>query len=362
MPAPPEPPADADGPARGVARLLARDEAPLVRVRRLFLALALVSCVLAVVAVAGAADRTVGLRLAGVVAAAALAAIWTRSYRRGRVGGFDAPIEVAALFAVGVAAGPDPALALIYTGLYLRSLYGSRACVAAGFAAYAAAHGLAVAADGAGYSPGDALAQLPPLAIGAGVMHAFATVLVRHDESVRRERIMRQASAAIAAAASPPAVHHAVLGAVDRLTPGRATAALATRAGDDFVVRAAHGQWLPGIASARVAAADLSRAVGAQLERGAAGRIDSPRAAGLELFAPAEVADEPGVFVPLVARGEVLGTLTVFGRGVADQGQVDAIATLAAEAALALAALAQAGGTDGEWAIERLQAIVPGMI
>jgi hypothetical protein len=363
MPAWLEPPDD-DGtrPVRGAARLVALGAPPLTRVRRLFLVLALVACALAVIAVAGAPDRTPGLRLAGVAAAAALAAIWTRSYRRGRLGRLDAPIELSALFAVGVAAGPDPALALVYTGLYLRSLYGSREGVVAGFFVYAVAHGLAVAADGAGYSAANVLAQLPPLAIGAGVMHAFGAVLVEQDESLRRERILRRASAAIAAAPDRPAVHAAVLEAVDHVVPGRATAAVATRSGDGYVVRAATGQWLPGIASARVATADLSREVAEGIRRGAPCAIDSPRAAGLELFAPAEVAAEPGVCVPLVARGDVRGTLTVFGREVASRGQNDAIATLAAEAALALAALDHADAAADDRSIARVTAPVPGMI
>jgi hypothetical protein len=362
MPASPAPPEDGDGPVRGLSRLLAREAAPLVRVRRLFLALALLACVLAVVAVAGAADRTAGLRLAGVVAVSALAAVWTRSYRRGRLDGLDAPIELSALFAVGVAAGPDPALALIYTGLYLRSLYGSRGRVAGGFVVYAVAHGLAVAADGAGYSPADALAQLPPLAIGAGVMHAFATVLVGQDESLRRERILRRASGAVAAAAGRSAVYAAVLEAVEELAPGRPSAAVATRRGDDYVVRAAAGQWLAGMASSRIATADLSREVAGQIERGAACPVDSPRAVGLELFAPADVAAGPGVCVPLVARGDVLGALIVFGPGLSARGQADAIATLAAEAALALAALDHSDGEADDRSLARVAAPVPGMI
>jgi hypothetical protein len=345
------------------SRLLAHGAPPLARLRRLFLALALVACALAVVAVAGTHDRTAGLRLAGMVAAAALAAIWTRSYRRGQLGGLDAPIELAALFAVGVAAGPDPALALIYTGLYLRSLYGSRGAVVGGIAVYAVAHGLAVAADGAGYSPGDALGQLPPLAIGAGVMHAFATVLVRHDASVARERVLRAATGAIAAAEARGDVHAAVLDAVERLAPGAGGAAIATRAAaGDLVVRAATGQWLPGIVSTRVAAADLSREVSGRLKSGQACRIGSPREAGLELFAPAEVAAEPGICVPLVARGELYGMLTVFGAAMSCEGQVDAIASLGAEAALALSALDGADRGADDRSLERLTQSAPGMI
>src|SRR3954451_1934283 len=143
--------ADGTRPARGaLALLLAAEGGPLGRVRRALLVVALGACVIAALAVAGVPDRTAGLRLAGVAAVAVLALVWIRAARRGALSPWDEPIELLALFAVGLAAGPAPSLVVFYAGLYLRSLYGSRLRAAAGLVVYAAAYVGAVSAAGGG--------------------------------------------------------------------------------------------------------------------------------------------------------------------------------------------------------------------
>ncbi len=189
-------------------------ERSLERVRRLFLALALVACVVAVAGITGLPDRTAGLRLAGLGAVAALATIWVRSYRCDALSPFDDLIELGALFTVGLAAGPDLALGLVYTGLCRRSLYGSRSRAAAGLAVYALAHVVAVVAAGGSLTAVDALAQVPPLAIACAVMHAWAGVLARHEQSVAREHALRDASVALVTAADRGSLHDATLDAV----------------------------------------------------------------------------------------------------------------------------------------------------
>src|SRR5829696_6574922 len=140
MPADPARPASGARPARGALGLLHADDAPLERVRRIFLALALAACSLAAVAVGAIPDRTPGLRLAGLAAVAALAAVWLRAHRHGALSPWDEPIELLALFAVGLAAGPDAAMAVVCAGLYLRVLYGSRRRAVAGLAVYSVAY------------------------------------------------------------------------------------------------------------------------------------------------------------------------------------------------------------------------------
>ena len=328
-------------------------ERSLERVRRLFLALALVACVVAVAGITGLPDRTAGLRLAGLGAVAALAAIWVRSYRCDALSPFDDLIELGALFTVGLAAGPDLALGLVYTGLCRRSLYGSRLRAAAGLAVYALAHVLAVVANGGSLTAVDALAQVPPLAIACAVMHAWAGVLARHEQSVAREHALRDSSAALIGAADRGSLHEATLAAVGRLAPGAPAVVLGRREDGDLIVRAATGEWLPEIACATVAAHDFSADLASDLADGIARAIESPREAGLELFAPPEVAAAPGVCVPLAVRGRVLGLVALFGTGAVSPAVVDALGTIAAESALALAALDSADRVADDRSIER---------
>jgi hypothetical protein len=366
MPASPERPADGARPARGPASLLGTDAAPLDRARRIFLALALLGCALAAIAIAGVPDRTAGLRVAGVAAVAALAAVWLRAHRRGGLSSWDEPIELLALFAVALAAGPDMAIVVIYTGLCQRSLYGTRTRAAIGFAVYATAWGVAVAADGAVHGVVHSAEQLLPLAIGCAVMQAFAAMLGRHERSLERERILRDASGALVEARDRPAVYAAAMRAVERLGDGRPPAAvLAVLDGDgsgDLTVRAATGPWLPGIVSSRVPGSELPRDLTDALARGGTAELESPRLAGLELYAPPDVAALGGVCVPLSVRGELRGLLALFGPALSGTEEVDALISVAGEAALALAALDGADAAADDRSIERLSERVPGMI
>src|SRR5215208_1759150 len=305
MPATPDR-ADGTRPARGAVALLLGDGAgPLFRVRRALLGLALAACVLAAFAVAGVPDRTGGLRLAGVVSVAALALVWLRAARRGALSHWDEPIELLALFAVGLAAGPAPSLAVVYTGLYLRSLYASRWRASAGLAIYATAYIGAVSAAGDdGVREG--LEQLPALALACAVMQAFAVVLARHERSLSRERILREASVALAAARDREALYGAILGAVERLGDARlpaAVLALMPSEGRDFTVRAATGAWLPGLVGSPLAEAELPGDLVAALGEGRSWAAESPRLVGLELYAPPELDALEGVCLPLSARG-----------------------------------------------------------
>lgn len=367
MPASPERPVDGARPARGTASLFETDAAPLARARRIFLALALLGCALAAVAIAGVPDSTAGLRVAGLAAVAALAAVWVRAHRRGGLSPWDEPIELLALFAVGLAAGPDAAIVVIYTGLCQRSLYGTRTRAAVGFALYAAAWGVAVAGDGAAHGIAHSAEQLLPLAIGCAVMQAFAAMLGRHERSLERERILSDASGAFVEARDRSAVYAAAMRAVERLGAGRQPAAvlavLDRDGGGDLTVRAATGPWLPGIVSSRVRGGELPDDLRAALARGHTSEIESPRLTGLELYAPPDVAALGGVCVPLSVRGELRGLLAVFGPVLLGGTQeVDALATVAGEAALALAALDGADAAADDRSIERLSAPVRGMI
>jgi hypothetical protein len=331
-------------------------------VRRVFLALALLACALVTIASAGVPDRTAGLRLAGIAAVAALAIVWVRAYRRGALSAFDEPIELLALLTVGLAVGQELGLAVVYTGLYLRSLYGSRLRAAAGFAVYATAHVVMVVADG-GQPLSEAAEHLPALVIGGAVMQALAALLGRHERSLRREQILREASAALVDARDRAGVYAAAMEAVDRLGEGRPVAAvLATRSESELVIRAATGQWLPGMVSAHVACTELPSEVASGLTRGEVVGLDSPRLAGLELYAPPEVAALSGVGVPLCVRGELRGFLAAFGPAVQDSDELGSLATVAGEAALALAALDGADHAADDRSLERLTQRVPGMI
>jgi hypothetical protein len=357
-------PAAGERPAAGAGALLSGlpADGPLARVRRGFLALALLACAVVTVASAGVPDSTAGLRLAGIAAVAALAVVWVRAYRRGALSPFDEPIELLAVLAVGLAVGEELGLAVVYTGLYLRSLYGSRLRAAAGFAVYATAFFATVVADG-GQPLIEAAEHLPALAIGCAVMQALAALLGRHERSLRREQILRETGAALVDARDRAGVHAAAMEAVDRLGGGRPVAAvLLTRSQSELAIRAATGPWLPGMVSAHVACAELPGEVVAGLTRGEVVVLDSPRLAGLELYAPPDVAALSGVGVPLVVRGELRGVLAAFGPAVQDADTVGSLATVAGEAALALAALEAADSAADDRSLERLTQRDRGMI
>jgi hypothetical protein len=328
------------------------DRGPLARVRRALLALALTGCVLATIAIAGMPDRTPGLRLAGVVAVGSLALVWLRTARRGALSPFDEPIEVLALFTIGLAAGAAPVLAVVYPGLYLRSLYVSRVRAALGLVLYASAYAAAAGAGG-GNGLREVLEQLPALALGCAVTQAFALMLSRHERSLSRERTLRQAGVALAEAPDRAAVYDVILDAVGRLGADQAAvmALMPSERGSSArgpTVRAAAGPWLPGLVGTLLPTADLPR----DLAAGRTVSVQSPRLVGLELYAPPELG--PGVCLPLAVRGESRGFLAVFGPGSAGTDHAESLAALAGEAALALAAADAADAAAVDRSLTRL--------
>jgi hypothetical protein len=302
--------------------------------------------------------------LAGVVAVAALAIVWLRAYRRGALSPFDEPIELLALFAVGLAVGHELALAVVYTGLYLRSLYGSRLRAAAGLAVYSIAHAATVAAD-SGRPIAEALEHLPALAIGCAAMQVLAVVLGRHERSLRRERIVHEASAGLVDARNRAAVYAATMEGVDSLGVRSTIAAvlvLGPNRASELVVRAATGPWLPGIVPSRIALEELPSEVIAGLHGGNVVAIDSPRLAGVELYAAPDLSVLGGVAVPLCVHGELRGFLAVFATAEQGSDEIGALATLAGEAALALAAIDAAETAAEDRSLERLTDRIGGMI
>jgi hypothetical protein len=309
--------------------------------------------------VAGVPDRTGGLRLAGVAAVATLALVWLRAARSGALSPWDEPIELLALFAVGLAAGPAPTLAVVFTGLYLRSLYASRPRALAGLVVYAAAYiGAVSAAGGDGVREG--LEQLPALALGCAVMQAFAVMLARHERSLARERILREASVSLADARDREGLYDAILRAVELLGDGRlAAAVIALAPGDErgaaepFTVRAASGAWLPGLVGLPLAGAELPGELVSALAGGRSFPVESPRLIGLELCAPPELDALEGICLPLAVRGSTRGFLAAFGPAVTREDDAAALAALAGEVALALAAADAADSAADDRSIER---------
>jgi hypothetical protein len=226
---------------------------------------------------------------------------------------------------------------------------------------YATAYVGAVVADG-GNAVAEGWEQLPALVIGCAVVQAFAAMLARHERSLSRERILREASSALVDARDRAAVYAATLRAVELLGHGRPPAgviALGSSGGDGLVVRAATGPWLPGVVGSSVT---IPSEVTAALDAARACAIESPRQAGLELFAPPDVAALEGVFLPLSVRGSARGFLAAFGPAVAEADEAGALGALAEEAALALAAADGADAAAVDRSIERFTQGARGMI
>jgi hypothetical protein len=191
-------------------------------------------------------------------------------------------------------------------------------------------------------------------------MQAFAVLLARHERSLSRERILREASVALAGARDREELYDAILRAVDRLGDGRLPAtvvALAPSEGrggsDAFTVRAANGAWLPGLVGSPIGRAELPGDLVAALAAGRSCPVESPRMIGLELSAPPELDALEGVCLPLAVRGTTRGFLAAFGPAVMRQDEAAALAALAGEAALALAAADAADSAADDRSIER---------
>ena len=297
--------------------------APLTRLRLLFLVVGLV--VAEQVQAALLADDRGDPRV--LLAGAALAWAcwqWFRGYRQGA-----SPLpwlvpECAVFLALGALAGPERGLLILAAGLWLRSLYGTLGRVALGLAAYFGAYLGGTALVGAAGPAGlDPLIVGGAMALGAVVAHLLATMLGHYGQALDRAGLVVQAGAALAGAAGREEVYRAALLAALAVA-GRPEARAALSLGPDEGL---------GEVAAAGAARPFPGPMHRCLLRLASAPAARPVAPALRVLAGAHAE----LALPLPGPDGPLGRLTLSSRTLPPPAARDALAAVAAQAALALA-------------------------
>ena len=193
----------------------------LSRVRWIFLIVSLLMAVLQVPMIVRADVGGWPLRVLAISGLVWLGWWWLGGYGTGRFPAVWYLPEFLAIFVVALAVGnPLVSLGLIYSGLMLRSLYGSWRPVLLTLSGYLAAFYAAVVVSSVVYAtaPEVTLVALvvPPLglALVAVMLHLLAASITKYQRVASREAVLRDASAAMVKAPDLDGIYAAALEAV----------------------------------------------------------------------------------------------------------------------------------------------------
>lgn len=237
------------GPARyplGWKAMLVPPKDSLTRVRWPFLLSSLIA-VLPVSALALATFVANGwLRVVMVVGSGWLCWRWMCLYRRETYSAVEYVPEGLALLALGMGVGDlQRALSVFYLGMYFRSLYGSGGSIIRWWCVYLAAYvGAVIWTTGATtLLSSTVLTHAFGYGCGASLVHVMATALLKHEQAVARERILREAGAALVAALDRSSMYTATLNAAHTLVHSVTGTSIALMVGpsDDMVVVGTRG-------------------------------------------------------------------------------------------------------------------------
>ena len=331
---------------RALARLFTAGPSVLSQWQRFLLVGCLLSAAGLVPVVAALSHRSGTLQLASLTCTLGLCWWWARGYRRRGFPLWSTPLEAAALVVVsGGVAHPAHALSIFYTGLYLRSLYGSLPEALGRAVLYLAAYFAAVAllADPAS-NPVPAfisVSQIPAFIFSAWLLNTLGRTLAQHEQAAARDRIISQASARLVAAAGPEQIWAEVRRAGLALVEGGAVAGFAAVDGRHLAALDETGRPLTD-GAARVRLSSIRAAIRRELAAGRPVRLREPLPEVRRIFGlPPEFRHL--ILVPVTVRGGLAGLAAVAARGPVPDGRVGALAFLTREAGLALerAALAE---------------------
>jgi diguanylate cyclase (GGDEF)-like protein len=186
----------------------------LARVRWCFLLVALFDVGLSL-ALIGASEAWLAIRLCGALACGYLGWCWLRGYRRGKFGVAVDLLAGPALLVIGFGTG-DPMRAgiLIYPGLFLRALFGNRRrlmlATAVQLSAYAAAILLSPKRDNLSFWSPELLLQPTGVAMVA-VMYVLGSSLRRHGRAAAREQALARVGSQLVASSDEQTVFAAML-------------------------------------------------------------------------------------------------------------------------------------------------------
>jgi diguanylate cyclase (GGDEF)-like protein/PAS domain S-box-containing protein len=189
-------------------------DAPLRRVRWLFLLFSVLLNLLALPMLVFVSDEYLGLRLLAGGAALGLALRRVREFRRDALlhPAWDS-LEIPALVLIVLALGPQNSMGVFFVGTYFRALYGTPTRAIGGSVLYIAAFiAAAVLGNDSGALTSQTLiVEVTGLVFSAMVMHVVSTTLRLHERAMAREKILARTSAALAAAVDRPLLGSAVI-------------------------------------------------------------------------------------------------------------------------------------------------------
>lgn len=331
-----------------LGRIAAPPKSLLGRSRQVFLLLTwgLVLAIVLLPFLEGGAGGAIPGRLAVGIALAGLSLRWLRLYLTESSSNVWDVFEAFGVLTVGLGAVNTFSLAgllslgLLYAGLWFRSLYGTRARVAAGAAFYIVARVIVVLAfrDGWGDAPALLLSllQVPGFAMTVTAARVLAPALDRHQHTFERERVLIRTSAALVASPDQRGICAAGLEAMLALLADRdpeTTARVALRSGPGWLVTSGRpGDPVPEpVQALSLAIPGLFRAdlrAGRRVEATLTEAIDRA-ALGLDTKA-SEV-----FIVPLTPQRELAGYIAVASRAQLPSTIKDEIGALGYQIALA---------------------------
>jgi len=178
-------------------------------------------------AMIAASDADLPIRGLGVVATLFMCWRWKRGYVRGEFAMVGDLLAGVALLAVGFGAGdPIRCAMVLYMGLFLEAMFGTRRRLAIATCIQLGAYGVAV-----GLSPSRELLTVwspevvmqPPGAALVAVMYVLGSTLARHERAAAREHALARVGSELVASADRDAVFNAALLGVEAIVSPHTT-------------------------------------------------------------------------------------------------------------------------------------------
>ena len=247
----------------------------------------------------------------------------------------------ALLFMVLATVNPSVSQFALFSSMFFRAVYGSRARVALALAIHVAAllaawrlvpdRGLATV------SLSNIILFVVITSVIGGVLHFIAATLVKHERALQRGRILRVSGAHLVAASTRSHVHDATLDGARALLTGSpgATVVIATGSTEDLATVAAAGSHGAHAAGLTMHVQELPESLRLSFRQGVP--VDQPRAEP-GVWRTFDLEGNPGALyaVPLHAAGQFEGALVAATDAPLDPELKDLLQTLGSLASLAL--------------------------
>lgn len=315
----------------------------LARVRRLFVAFGLLNILIAVPMLFFVGHRDPELRAGAGIALAWLAWWRIRGYRRDRFTTLGTLLEGVALLTAGAGlTNPRVLLGVLYSGLFLRAIYGKLPDVVAVPIVYLSAYlGALYMAEGLNGAVSEGLMHVSGFALTTGMMYLIAVTLSRYDQILARERILAKAGTALVAAQDRQSIHKAVVEAALALVQGDpgARAGLLMGPPERLTVVAAAGCGVDRLVGTTLTLDGLPEPFQQRIQEDQPVELAAAQVESLRPVLPFSPSHNL-VLIPMHAKGELQGAISLEGHPWPRGDVKEALQALIAEAALALSSVA----------------------